>query len=531
MNNEKFRVGLPLLVAISIVIGMFLGYQLRDRMPWGNSSSSQAYGSSIEEVLDLLETQYVDTLNTDSLINKTVEELVKNLDPHTQYIPSKEIVEINEDFAGRFVGIGVEFEIFDDTVNILNVIKDGPSELAGLKTGDKIIKVEQQLVAGKKITEDSIKHLLKGMKNTKVNVTVSRLGQLKTYILTRNFVPLYSIDASYMLMPNIGYIRLNKFSETTYEEFMAALEKLQGSGLKDLVLDLRGNGGGMLNEAIDMADEFLGGEKLIVYTQGAHLAKKEFKSRRRGIFEDGKLVVLMDENSASASEVLAGALQDWDRASIVGRRSFGKGLVQEQYNLSDGGALRITVARYYTPLGRCIQKPYDQGNEIYNDEIFNRFHNGSMTQKDTINPKNSKEYTTPNGKKLYSANGIQPDIFIPYDTSAIDLKLAEMYEKNTLSKFIYTYYTNHQQEFNQFNSLDEFDNKFQIEPALYNSLKSFVKKEKLSFPEFNSTEIKKIYDYLKNLFALQIWKNEGYYKVLNAKDPMVLKAIEKIKEH
>jgi carboxyl-terminal processing protease len=519
------------LVAISIVAGMFLGYQLRDKMPWENSSSSPAYGSSIEEVLDLLETQYVDTLNTDSLLSKTAEELVKNLDPHTQYIPPQEVGEINEDIAGRFVGIGVEFDIFDDTVNIINVIKSGPSELAGLKTGDKIIKVEQQLVAGKRITEDSIKHLLKGIKNTKVNVTVSRLGQMRTYKLIRNFVPLLSLDASHMLMPNIGYIRLNKFSETTYEEFMSALEKLQSNGLKDLVLDLRGNGGGMLNEAIDIADEFLGGEKLIVYTQGAHLAKKEFKSRRRGIFEDGKLVVLMDENSASASEVLAGSLQDWDRATIVGRRSFGKGLVQEQYNLSDGGALRITVARYFTPLGRCIQKPYDQGNEIYNDEILNRFHMGYMTQKDTIIPKNSKVYISPNGKKLYSANGIQPDIFIPIDTSAIDFKIAKMNEKNTLSKFIYTYYTTHQQKFNQFYSSDEFENKFQIDLELNKSFKSFVKKDSISFPEFNSSDSKKLNDYLKNLFALQIWNNEGYYKVSNAKDPMVIKAIEKIKEH
>jgi carboxyl-terminal processing protease len=531
MNNEKFRIGLPILVAVSIVAGMFLGYQLRDKMPWENSSSSPAYGSAIEEVLDLLETQYVDSLNTDSLISKTAEELVKNLDPHTHYIPSQEIAALNEEIAGKFVGIGVEFDIFDDTVNIINVIKGGPSELAGLKNGDKIIKVEQQLVAGTGIKEDSIKHLLKGIKNTKVKVTISRLGLLKTYSLTRNIIPLYSLDAAYMLMPEIGYIKLNKFSETTYEEFMAALEKLQSKGLKNLVLDLRDNGGGVLNEAIDMADEFLGGEKLIVYTEGAHLVKKEYKARRRGIFEEGKLVLLLDENSASASEVLAGALQDWDRATIIGRRSFGKGLVQEQYNLSDGGALRITVARYFTPLGRCIQKPYNQGIDNYNEEILNRFHNGNMTHIDTQVTKNSKVYITPNGKKLYSASAIQPDIFIPFDTSAIDYKLTEMNEKNAIAKFTYNYYSKHQKDFSKYSSAEDFANNFQIDPELINAFKIFIKKDSISLPIFNPKESIKLNTHLKNLFALQVWQNEGYYKVSNATDPIISKAIEKINAH
>lgn len=531
MNNEKFRVGLPILVAVSIVAGMFLGYQLRDRMPWENSSSSPAYGSAIEEVLDLIETEYVDTLNTDSITSKTVEELVKHLDPHTLYIPNQELEEVNEEIAGRFVGIGVEFEIFDDTVNIINVIKDGPSELVGIRSGDKIIKVDQQVVTGKGFTEDKIKHLVKGIKDTKVKVTISRQGEIKSYNLSRNFVPLNSLDASYMLMPEIGYIRLNKFSESTYEEFMAALEKLQSTGLKNLVLDLRGNGGGILNEAIDMADEFLGGDKLIVYTEGAHLAKKEYKCKRRGIFEEGKLVVLMDENSASASEVLAGALQDWDRATIIGRRSFGKGLVQNQYNLSDGGALRITVARYFTPLGRCVQKPYDNGIENYNDEILNRYHNGNFMKEDTSIIKNSKAFITPNGKKLYSAIGIQPDVFVPNDTIAINQKLSEIYEKNTLTKFIYTYYNSHKNEFVSFHSAEEFENKFQIEPKMYNSFVSFVHKDSLLMPEFTLKERNKLNALIKNLFALQIWQNEGYYKVLNAKDPMIIKAIEKIKLH
>lgn len=531
MNNEKFRVGLPILVSVSIIVGMFLGYQLRDRMPWENSSSNNKIGNSMNELLDLINTRYVDKVNTDSLVGKVIEEIVKQLDPHTQYIPSNEIAEVNEGIAGRFLGIGVEFDIFEDTVNIINVIKSGPSELAGLQTGDKIIKVEQKLVAGNGISDDSIKNLLKGKKNTKVNITIIRSGEMKTFTITRDFVPIYALDASYMLMPEIGYIRLNKFSENTYEEFMAALENLQQKGLKNLVLDLRGNGGGMLNEAIDMADEFLGGEKLIVYTEGAHLAKKEFKSRRRGIFEDGKLVVLMDESSASASEVLAGALQDWDRASIIGRRSFGKGLVQEQFTLNDGGALRITVARYFTPLGRCIQKPYSQGYDIYNEEILNRFHNGNMTIQDTLIARNGKTFTSPNGKKLYAEYGIQPDIFVPYDTNSLDFKLTKIYEKNTLNNFIYKYYIVHKKDFDQFKTAEEFENKFQLEASLFNSFISFAKKDSIVVPNFTPIERTSLNDRLKSLFALQIWQNDGYYKVLNAKDPSILKAIEKINQH
>jgi carboxyl-terminal processing protease len=256
---------------------MFLGYQLRDRMPWDNSSNSQSFGSPLDEVIDLIETRYVDDVNTDSLTSESIESIVTHLDPHTQYIAAEDVEGINEDLEGRFVGIGIEFELLEDTVHIIHVIQNGPSEKAGLKTGDKLIKVENLSVTGKQITADSIKGLIKGAINSKVKITVLRFGETKLFTITRNFIPLDALDAAYMLMPSTGYIRLNKFSETTYEEFMAALEKLQQSGLKDLVLDLRGNGGGMLNEAIEMADEFLGGDKLIVYTQGAHLAKKEYK--------------------------------------------------------------------------------------------------------------------------------------------------------------------------------------------------------------------------------------------------------------
>jgi len=528
MNNEKLRIGLPLLIAVSIVTGMFLGYQLRDRMPWNNNSNSQSFGSPLDEVLDLIETRYVDDVNTDSLTNVSIESIVSHLDPHTQYIPAEDVEGINEDLEGRFVGIGIEFELLDDTVHIIHIIQNGPSEKAGLKTGDKLIKVDNLSVTGKRITTDSIKGLVKGAINSKVNITILRSGETKLFTISRNFIPLVALDAAYMLMPSIGYIRLNKFSETTYEEFMSALEKLQQSGLKDLVLDLRGNGGGMLNEAIEMADEFLGGDKLIVYTQGSHLAKKEYKGRRRGLFEEGKLVVLLDEGSASASEVLAGALQDWDRATIIGRRSFGKGLVQEQYDLSNGAALRITVARYFTPLGRSIQKSYTNGNESYNEEIFSRFNHNNMIS-DTIIAAKGKQFTSPNGKKLYAEYGIQPDIYVQFDTSSIDFKLTDIYEKNTLNNFIYKYYISNHDTFDQYKNVEDFDNGFQVTPIIYNKLIDFVKHDQLELPIFTGEEKKVFFIRLKSLFAQQIWQQEGYYKVLNATDPIVLKAIEKIK--
>lgn len=530
MNNEKLRVGLPLLIAVSIVTGMFLGYQMRDRMPWSYVSNSQSIGSSLDEVLDLIKTRYVDDVNTDSLVDISISEVLTHLDPHTQYIPVKDLASINEDLEGRFVGIGIEFDIFEDTVNVINIVKNGPSEKAGLKAGDKIIKVEKLTVAGKSYTADTIKSLVKGPINSKVNITIVRFGETKTLTLVRNFIPIVSLDAAYMLMPTKGYIRLNKFSETTYEEFMAALEKLQKTGLKDLVLDLRGNGGGMLNEAIEMADEFLGGDKLIVYTQGTHLAKKEYKARRRGLFEDGKLIVLMDEGSASASEVLAGALQDWDRATIIGRKSFGKGLVQEQFDLSNGSALRITVARYFTPLGRCIQKPYNKGNESYEEEIYNRFHTGNKIISDTLLASKGKQYTSPNGKKLYGEYGIDPDIQVSFDTSALDIKLYEIYEKNILSNFIYKYYTSHLNIFTQYKNVEDFNTKFNVDQALYTQFNDFVHLGKVNVPNFSNIEKKDFFIRLKSLFAHQIWQDDGYYKVMNASDPIVLRAIEEIKQ-
>ncbi len=383
MGNRKLQVWLPALFAVVMVAGMAIGYKLRENtsMP---GFFKMADKSPMQEVLDLINMKYVDSVRIDTLGDKLIQNMLNKLDPHSIYITADQLNDVNDDLRGNFSGIGVEFQIFYDTVNVLNVIKDGPSDKAGLQVGDKIIRVnDTTLIAGKKLQPDNIRKLLRGERGSNVKVTVLRDKKLIPVVITRGAIPLPSVDVAYMLDSTTGFIHLSKFSETTYGEFMQSLEKLQAQGLKKLILDLRGNGGGFLNQAVNIADEFLDGSKMIVYTQGANVPKYEYHSKKEGFFEQGKLALLVDEGSASASEVLAGALQDWERATIIGRRTFGKGLVQEQFGLSDGSALRLTVARYYTPLGRNIQKPYNSGYEEYEGEIYNRFHNGEVVKADT----------------------------------------------------------------------------------------------------------------------------------------------------
>ena len=370
MGNKKLQVWLPLIFSIVLIAGMFLGYQLS--APQGGKSDffSSNNRSTLQKALDLIRLKYVDSVNVDSLQGKALQEIMNDLDPHSVYLPPVDLKEANEDLAGNFDGIGVEFNLFSDTVNVVYVIQNGPSDKAGLQIGDKILKVNDSTLAGKRLSVDEIKDIIRGPGGSKAVLQVLRNNQQQTITVTRGTIPVPSVDAAYMIDKTTGYIKLNKFTESSYEEFMHAMEILKKQGLQSLILDLEDNGGGFMNEAVDIADEFLDGDKLVVYTEGVNNKKREYRCKRPGLFETGKLVVLVDEFSASASEVLAGALQDWCRATIIGRRTFGKGLVQEQYPLGDGSALRLTVARYYTPLGRSIQRSYEKGKKIYMDEVF-----------------------------------------------------------------------------------------------------------------------------------------------------------------
>ncbi len=527
INSKKLQVWLPLLFSLVMILGMLIGYKLRDSTRTAKSFFQIDKSSPLQQVLDLIHLKYVDAVDTDTLTGEAIEQLLSRLDPHSVYIPPVELSEMNEGLQGEFQGIGVEFHILHDTVNVINVLEKGPSEKAGLLAGDQFIKVGNIAVAGNRITPEKIKKLLRGPGASKVKVLMMRGKQQMDFTINRGTIPLPSLDAAYMISKDAGIMRINKFSQTTYEELMQGIENLQSKGMKKLILDLRGNGGGILNEAVDIADEFLDADKLIVYTQGDKTDKEEYRCKRPGLFEQGKLIVLTDEGSASASEVLAGALQDWDRATIIGRRSFGKGLVQEQYELSDGAALRLTVARYYTPSGRSIQKSY-KGSGNYRQEIMDRYNHGEFINADSNKVQNGKAYKTKSGRTVYSGGGIMPDIFVPFDTSSFSAALSELYYSSTLNNFIYTYYIQHKAEFKAYSSAVQFASAFREEEAAWKELVSFAAKDSINITNLPDQDKKLAQRRIKALLARQPWKNEGYFKVINLTDPVVIRALDEL---
>lgn len=526
-GKKNLQVWLPLLFAVVMIIGMMIGYKLRENTGTGFFQLSRR--SPIQEVIDLIRLKYVDPVNTDTLADDAIQQILLKLDPHSIYIPPVELTEMNEDLQGNFQGIGVEFHIFKDTVNIVSVLENGPSDKAGLQVGDQFIKVGDSLVAGNGITGPRIKNMLRGPGKSKVVVTVLRNGQPKQVTIQRGMIPIPSVDAAYLLDKQTGFIRINKFSETTYEEFMQELEDLQSKGMQQLILDLRGNGGGILSEAVDIADEFLDEDKLIVFTKGAHVPVQQYQCKRPGLFEKGKLVVLIDESSASASEILAGALQDWDRATIIGRRSFGKGLVQEQYGLNDGSALRLTVARYYTPSGRSIQKPYS-GNSHYGNDLMERFEHGELVNADSNKIVKGQMFKTSKGRPVYGGGGIMPDVFVPFDTSAFSNTLADLYTSNTMSNFVYRYYIQNKNDFKAYKSATAFANNFQNEEKLWDQLVSFAASDSLYLYNIPPKEKELAKRRLKALLARLPWRTEGFYEVINLNDPTVKKALEVIQK-
>jgi len=528
MHKKKLQVWLPLLLSICMVAGMFVGYRIRGNMPVSNVFFVNKE-RPVQEVLDLINRKYVDEENVDSLGTSAIQTILSQLDPHSIYLPVQELKQVNEDLEGQFFGIGIEFNIINDTINIVNVLDKGPSQKAGLLIGDQILKVNDSVVSGNHITSQKLRKLVSGDAGEKVTITILREGNQKPVIITRGPVPIYSLDAAYMMTDTVGYIRLNKFSETTYKEFMTSLQKLKKQGMKSLVLDLRDNGGGILTQATNIADEFLNNDKLITYTEGAHSPKKEYRCQKDGEFEKGKLIILVNEGTASASEILSGALQDWDRATIVGRRSFGKGLVQEQYQLSDGAGLRLTVARYYTPLGRSIQKSYKKGIEAYEHDLIDRFKDGEMTSADSIKHTNEKEYTTANGKILYGGGGITPDVFVPFDTASIQKNVMTILMNGTLNRFVYLNFLKHQKHFKQYNSPKMFENKYVADDSTLNDLRLYALKDSVSLNLKDPKEKALLQQQIKTLTAREIWNTEGFYEIHNRYDSTVIKALDLMK--
>ena len=510
---------------------MSIGYTLRENTARPGSLFKKQKNTPLQQVLDLIQLKYVDSVAQDTLSNDAIQQVLSKLDPHSIFIPAVSLGEVNEDLQGNFQGIGVEFNIFSDTVNIVSIVENGPSYKAGLKTGDRIIKVGDSLVAGNGISTTRIKKLLRGPGASKVVLSIWRGNGLIPITIERGMIPIVSVDAAYMVNKTDGYIHINKFSETTYREFMQHLEALQKQGMKQLMLDLRDNGGGILQEAVEMADEFLDGTKLIVYTQGVNSPKQEYRCKRDGLFEKGKLVVLVNEGTASASEVLVGALQDWDRAEIIGRRTYGKGLVQEQYELADGSALRLTVARYYTPSGRSIQKPYNKGEMDYASDISNRYHHGEMTNADSNHvQQKGQAFKTKSGRDVYGGGGIMPDVFVSVDTSSISRDFARLYANNTLSNFAYRYFMQHQAELAKTPSATDFYSQYKSSEPLWNQFAAFAEKDSVNMGALTAKDREFAQQRLIALIARQQWRNNGFFEVLNANDLTVQKGLEEIKK-
>lgn len=526
---KRLQVWLPLLFSLVMIAGMIIGFRLRGNTP-EDGFFRIAKKTPLQEVLELINSKYVDDVNTDTLTNDAIQEMLAHLDPHSVYIPASILQEVNEDLEGNFEGIGVEFQIIEDTVHVVNVVPEGPSDEAGLKIGDRFVYVEDSAVAGTNITSERIKKLLRGPGGSKVTVKMMRGNDLRTFVIRRGTIPIPSLDAAYMIEPSTGYIKLNKFAETTFEEFMKALEALKDQKLEKLILDLRGNGGGILDEAVSVADEFLDGNKLIVYTKGDKTDKEVYHAKRPGLFETGKLIILIDEGSASASEVVAGAIQDWDRGIIMGRRSFGKGLVQQQYQLSDGSGLRLTVSRYYTPSDRSIQKPYTKGMDEYNDEVFERFQNGEVLKTDTAKSHNGKEYKTKGGRTVYGGGGIMPDVFVAFDTSFFQKSIGDLYNDNSIFIFPYLYYLEHREELKQYKNPADFAKRFNDLEGLWNGLLKLAKNDTLDLSKVDKGEKLYLLHRLKANIARQIWRTEGFYEVWNTTDPVVQRALAELKK-
>ena len=529
-TQRKLNTWLPLLFAIVMIAGMSIGYKLRENVTKPGSFFQAEKKAPLQEVIDLVQLKYVDKVSPDSLADEAIQQMLVKLDPHSVFIPASTLGEVNEDLQGNFQGIGVEFNIFDDTVHVVTVLEGGPSDKAGLQVGDRFLKVGDSDVAGNGISTTRIKKLLRGPGGSSIVITLLRNSKPVQVSILRGTIPLVSVDAAYMTDAQTGFIHITKFSETTYEEFMTALEKLQKQGMQKLVLDLRDNGGGILGDAIEMADEFLDGNKLIVYTEGEHSLRQEYRCKRDGLFEKGKLVVLVDEGTASASEVLVGALQDWDRATVIGRRTFGKGLVQEQYDLSDGSALRLVVARYYTPSGRSIQKPYNQG-EDYSNDILYRYQHGEMVNADSNHVKIGTAYKTHAGRTVYGGGGVMPDIFVPVDTTSISHAFARLYTGNTMNNFAYRYFISHRTDLTSDNSNSPtlFYKRYKDSQPLWSAFTSFAAKEdSVNVGSISDKDRAQAEQRLLALIARQQWRSNGFYEVMNADDPTVIKGLQEV---
>ena len=525
---KKSFIVLPLIIAISVAGGILLGNLLKK-----NSQTTIAgYGfhqpNKLATIFSLIENGYVDSVDTKGIIEKTIPEILKNLDPHTSYIPVSDMQGVTEEMRGNFSGIGVQFSVQEDTVRVVEVVSGGPSSKVGILPGDRIVRVQDSVIAGVNVRNQTVLNLLRGEKNSKVVIGVLRKGfsdELE-FEITRDDIPLYSVDVSYMIDDHTGFIKISRFTETTYKEFMEGMQKLKNAGAEKVIIDLRQNPGGSLVAVLQMVDEFLEKGELILYTEGLNQPRKTYNSSGKNTWSEINVFVMIDEISASASEIFAGAIQDNDRGIIIGRRSFGKGLVQEQIPLMDGSALRLTVARFYTPSGRCIQSSYENGTEEYYNEIYERFHSMEQLVADSVHFADSLQYKTKSGRIVYGGGGIMPDFFVPADTTGNSEYFAQIFRRGLIYSYAYNYADQNREILSTFTTADEFDQYL----SQKNLLEEFVKhaEEKGINRDLQGIKLSGeiIETQLKAYIARNILGDVGFFPIIKQIDKTLLKAIE-----
>lgn len=526
-KNAKFYIKIPIILAIGIAAGILIGAKMVDLKSTDNDLFSSIL--KFREVLTHVDRDYVDRVSTDELVESAIQKMLEKLDPHTVYIPSEDVELAKSQLDGEFDGIGIEFNVIRDTIYVVAPLSGGPSEKVGLHSGDKIIKVDDERVSGTGISNRDVINLLRGPKGTEVTVSIKRSGEeeLIDFTIERDKIPQHSVDVSYMVNDEIGFIKVSRFAANTFDEFKEALEGLKKQGMKKLILDLQGNPGGYMDRAIDMADEFLIDNQLIVYTDGKKdKYDSEAKATAKGDFEDEPIIVLIDEGSASASEIVAGALQDNDRALIVGRRSFGKGLVQMPITLNDGSELRLTISRYFTPSGRSIQKPYEEGISDYHHDRAKRFEHGEYFHKDSIKFADSLKYYTRKGRTVYGGGGIMPDYFVPLDTSDNSDYFRKLFYQNIIREYALNYYDQHHMMLTEM-SMQDFINDFAITDTMLAEIIELGKKSDIPFDQEGYQKSKDLIKVrVKAQIARSVWNNEGYFPIYNTSNEVFQKALE-----
>ncbi|MCB0760688.1 MAG: PDZ domain-containing protein [Flavobacteriales bacterium] len=530
MKSSVFQ---PVMFAIILVLGVYIGTNLNDG-PLVVFDHSQTQGANkLVNVIEYIDDYYVDEVKKDEIIEHAIETVLEELDPHSYYISADEYRSVHERMEGNFEGIGVEFMIQRDTLMVVSALEGGPSFRAGIQPGDRIVKVEGEEISGEDLNNERVMELLKGEAGSVVHLSVERTGKSKLleYDLTREPIPIYSVIADFTVSDDIGYVKIVRFARHTYEEFVEAVDALRDQGASKVILDLRGNGGGYLEPATRMVEEFLERNELIVYTKGRKSGEERMLSSRNGKYRDMDLVILIDQGSASASEVVAGALQDHDRSIIVGRRSFGKGLVQNEKPFSDESAIRLTVARYYTPTGRCIQKPYGDGIE-YDDDYAQRYESGELMHRDSIHVADSLKYTTPGGRTVYGGGGIVPDVFVPLDTLGSSAYLSEVVYSGVVREFGFNFTDQHRESLLAYADFKQFDKEFRLSNADMKAFTDFAVDAGIPFREEEYKHSREVLEIrIKAQIAKNIFDDNAYYYVVLADDPEFDKALEVIRDY